>query len=62
MNAAKAQANLDIVIGTMFVFGIPARVIFDSGSSRSFVSTIFALHTDRELASLKNKLVVTIPL
>ena len=46
----------------MFIFGTPARVLFDSESNRSFVSSSFALHVDRELASLKNKLVVTTPL
>ena len=55
----EAQANLDTVTGTMFVFGTPARVLFDFGSNRSFVSSAFALHADRELVSLKNKLVVT---
>ena len=35
---------------------------FYSGSSRSFVSSSFALHADRELSPLKNKLVVTTPL
>ena len=46
----------------MFVFGTLARVLFDFGSSRSFVSTTCTLHADQELALLKNKLVVTIPL
>ena len=46
----------------MFVFGTLARVLFDSGSSRSFVSIVFAFHADRELAPLKNKLIVTMPL
>ena len=59
MTADEAQANPDTVIGIMFVFGMPARVLFDSRSNRSFVSTTFALHLDRKLALLKNKLVVT---
>ena len=42
----EAQANLDTMIGIMFVFGTPARVLFDSGSSRSFVSSSFALYAD----------------
>ena len=58
MIANEAQANSDTVIGIMFVFGTPAQVLFDFGSSRSFVSSSFALHVDRELAPLKNKLVV----
>ena len=54
-----AQDNQDIVTCTMFVFGTPAQVLFNFGSSRSFVSTTFAFHADRELTPLKNKLVVT---
>ena len=62
MSASKAQANSDTVISIMLVFGTPARVFFDSGSSKSLVSSTFALHIDQKLASLKNKLVVTTPL
>ena len=58
----KAQANLDTVTSIMFVFGTPVRVLFYSGSSRSFVSSSFALHADRDLSSIKRKLVVTTPL
>ena len=46
----------------MIIFYTPARVLFDIGSSRSFVSTTFALHANRELVSLKNKLIVNMAL
>ena len=46
----------------MVVFGSPTRVLFNSGPSKSFVSTSFALYVDRELSPLKHKLVATIPL
>ena len=59
MTVGEAQANPNIVSGTMLVFGTPAWVLFYSRSSRSLVSSSFALHADRELAPLKNKLVVT---
>ena len=62
MIATEAQANLDIVIGTIFVFDTLTRVLFEFGSCRSFVSTAFALHAGWKLAPLKNKLVVTTPL
>ena len=62
MTVDEAQANPNTVTNIMFIFGTPARVFFDSGSSRSFVSTTFALHANRKLAPLKNKLVVTTPL
>ena len=59
MTADEAQANPDSVTGIIFVFGEPARVLFDFGDSRSFISTSFALYVNRVLTPLKNKLVVT---
>ena len=59
MTAYEAQANPDSVTGTVSVFGEPARVLFDSGASRSFISTSFALHANRELTPLKSKLIVS---
>ena len=56
------QANPNSVTSIIFIFGEPARVLFDSRASRSFISTSFALHANRELTPLKNKLVVTTPL
>ena len=44
MTVNKAQANLDTMIDTMFVFGTPTRVLFDSGFNRSFVNFAFTLH------------------
>ena len=59
MIADKAQTNPDTVTGTMFVFGTPTRVLFYFVSNRSFVSSSFALHDNRDLTPLKNKLVAT---
>ena len=59
MTTDEAQANPDTVTGIMLIFGTPMRVLFDSGSSRSFVSSSFALHANRDLTLLKNKLIVT---
>ena len=53
MKADEAQANLDFVTSIITVFGEPARVLFDSGASRSFISSSFALHTDQKLTHLK---------
>ena len=47
MTADEAQANLDSVTGIISIFGEPARVLFDSGASRSFISTLFALHANQ---------------
>ena len=58
----EAQANSDSITGIITVFGKPARAFFDSGSCRSFVNSLFALHADREQTPLKSKLVVTTPL
>ena len=62
MTTDKAQANLDSVTSIITLFGEPARVLFDFGTSWSFISTSFALHADRELTPLKSRLVVTTPL
>ena len=62
MMADEAQVNPDSVTGIITVFGEPARVLFDSGASRSFISSSFALHADRELTPFKSRLVVITPL
>ena len=62
MTADESQANPDSMTGIISVFGEPARVLFDSEASRSFISTSFALHANRELTPLKSKLTVTTPL
>ena len=62
MTIGETQANLDTVTGIMIVFGSPAWVFFDFRSSRSFISTSYALHVGQELSLLKHKLVVTTPL
>ena len=62
MIADEAQANLDTIISIIIILGTPTRVLFDFGSSRSFVSSSFALYADQDLSSLKSKLVVTTPL
>ena len=62
MTSREAQANSDTVSGIVIIFSIPARILFDTGSSRSFVNTTFALHANRKLVPLKNKLVVNTPL
>ena len=46
MTADEAQANPDSITGIITIFGEPARVLFDLGASRSFISTSFALHAN----------------
>ena len=62
MTTGEAEVNPDFVIGVMFVFDTPTRILFDTRSSQSFICTTFALHANRELVPLKNKLIVTMPL
>ena len=62
MTVDEAQANPDSVTGIITVFGEPARVLFDSEASRSFISSSFAMHADKNLTPFKNGLVVTTPL
>ena len=47
MTADEAQANPNFVTSIITIFGEPARVLFDYGTSRSFISTSFALHADQ---------------
>ena len=62
MIADEAQTNPDLVTGIISIFGEPARVLFDYGASRSFISISFALYANWELTPLKSKLIVTTPL
>ena len=57
MTSGEAQANLDTVIGIIFFWYTCTSFIW-YWSNRSFVSTAFALHENRELVLLKNKLIV----
>ena len=62
MTVYEAQANPNLVTSIISVFGEPAWVLFDSGTSKSFISTSFTLHANQELTSLKRKLIVITPL
>ena len=59
MTANEAQADPNSVTSIISIFGELERVLFDSRASKSFISTSFALHTNRELTLLKSKLIVT---
>ena len=48
MIADETQANSDRVTSIIFVFGTPTHILFDSRSSRSFMSSSFALHVNRD--------------
>ena len=42
IKAGKAEEAPEVVLGTLLVNSIPAKVLFDTGASHSFVSKIFA--------------------
>ena len=46
MTVNEAQANLDIISSIVTIFSTPVWVLFDFGSSKSFVSSSFALRAD----------------
>ena len=41
MNAAQAEDSSDVIIGYLPVNDIPAKVLFDTGASLSFISRPF---------------------
>ena len=53
VNAVEAENSSDVIMGNLLVNDIPAKVLFDSGASHSFISThsiakhdIPAIHMD----------------
>ena len=46
----------------MIIFGHPTCVLIDTGSHRSYISEIFARHSDRQLEPLEEEILVTTPL
>ena len=42
MNGAQAEDSLDVIMGNLSVNSIPAKVLFDTGASHSFMSYPFA--------------------
>ena len=42
INLEQAEQATDIVLGTLLVNSTPAKVLFDTGASLSFVSLMFS--------------------
>ncbi|GKA33766.1 putative reverse transcriptase domain-containing protein [Tanacetum coccineum] len=61
MTTEEAKEAPDVVIGTFFVNLLPARVLFDSGVDRSFVSELFSQNFIVPISRLKPPLDVEIP-
>jgi hypothetical protein len=61
INTKEAKEAPEVVLGTLLVNSVFARVLFDTGASHSFVSTIFAQKHELPLDSLANDLMVYSP-
>ena len=61
MNAEEAQEAPDVVLGMFSVNSVPARVLFDSGASHSFVTEEFACTSKIQPTTLKHVMIVQIP-
>ncbi|XP_043717523.1 uncharacterized protein LOC122665438 [Telopea speciosissima] len=57
----EAQSDPGVIIGMISVCSLPAYVLFDSGTSHSFISPSFAEKLSIELASMEQKLIVYTP-
>ncbi|KAL0537688.1 hypothetical protein IC582_026673 [Cucumis melo] len=60
-NKAEAEKAGTVVTGTLPVLGHYALVLFDSGSSHSFISSAFVLHARLEVEPLHHVLSVSTP-
>ena len=54
----KAEEAPDVVLGTFPVNSIPAKVLFDTGASHSFVSKTFATTNNLIVVPLSNQITV----
>jgi hypothetical protein len=58
MNVEEAQEATDVVLGMFPVNSVPARVLFDSGASHSFVTQLFVDKSGLQPTHLKNTMSV----
>jgi hypothetical protein len=54
MNVEEAQEATDVVLGMFPINSVPARVLFDSGASHSFVTKLFVDKSGLQQTPLKN--------
>ncbi|KAI3669657.1 hypothetical protein L6452_40976 [Arctium lappa] len=60
MTSEEAKTSADVVSGTFLLNSLPARVLFDTGASFSFVSELFCQKIAMPTTSLEDALVVEI--
>jgi hypothetical protein len=61
MNVEKAQEATDVVLGMFPVNSVPARVLFDSGASHSFITKLFVDKSGLQPTPMKHAMLVQIP-
>jgi hypothetical protein len=61
MNVEEAQEATDVVLGMFPVNSVPARVLFDSGASHSFITQLFVDKSGLQPTPLKETMSVQIP-
>ena len=61
MTQQEGRTSLDVIIGTLLIFGQPAFVLIDPGATYSFMSSRFALHANVLSSSLPGEWHVSLP-
>ena len=61
MNAAQAEESTDVIMGNLLVNDIPAKVLFDTGASHSFMPFPFASEHNFDTKALPKALQVVSP-
>lgn len=61
VNAAEGENSSDVIMGNLLVNDIPAKVLFDSGASHSFMSRMFFAEHDFDSEYLSKELRVVSP-
>jgi hypothetical protein len=59
MTNDEAQQAQDIVLGMFLVSSLPATILFDSGSSHSFISSSFVMKHSLPIAIMKHTMLVS---
>jgi hypothetical protein len=57
----EAQEALDVIIGMFFINDTSAVVMFDSGASHSFISTVYVEKHNLPVALLRCQMIVSSP-
>jgi hypothetical protein len=59
MTNDEAQQAQDVVLGMFLVSSLPATILFDSGSSHSFISSSFVMKHSLPIAIMKHTMLVS---